>query len=140
MAIASDDEVRDLIWDVPEEDILSETYYADNEIRNGGFFQYYSNSIFDAKKHIADLRKLDFIDLADIVQRSLDCFPNSEQPRRFESDIYPISDRVLSLIGSRDCFYGLEDEYYRICDKLDAHFIRYLRTHSEDYWKILHED
>ena len=136
---ASDPEILDMIMGVLDGEIMSEALYADNEICNGGFFQYYSNSIFDARKHISDLRKLDQSDLADLVQRSLNCFPNAEQPRRLETDLAPISDRVLSLVGSKDCFTEIEGEYYRICKGLEAAIIRYFRAHSGEYWSKLGE-
>ena len=140
LATASDEVILYLVCDLPDEDILPEALYANSEICNGGFFQYYSNSIFNTTKHIADLRELGLDELANIVQRSLDCFPNSEQPIRQETDFNPISDRVLILIGTRERFDKLEEEYYRICDGVEAACIRYFRGHSGEYWKILGEE
>ena len=135
----SDQDVLDLQWDLPDDDIIALTLYANNEICNGGFFQYYSNAIFDAKLHIQHLHDLGLNEIAATVQASLDCFPQSEQPIRSESDINPIDIRVLELIGSKDRFDALETEYYRLCDGHEAAFAQYMRKNSERYWNSIGE-
>jgi hypothetical protein len=135
----SDQDVLELQWDLPDDDIITLTLYANNEICNGGFFQYYSNAIFDAKLHIQHLHELGLHEIAALVQASLDCFPQSEQPIRSDSDMNPIEARVLELIGSKNRFDALETEYFRLCERHEAAFVQYIRDNSESYWNSVGE-
>ena len=136
----SDQKILELVWDIPDDDIIAITSYANNEICNGGFFQYYSNAIFDAKLHIQHLHDLGLNEIATIVQRSLDCFPQSMQPLRSKSDTDPIESKVLELIGSKDRFGELESEYFRLCEAHESAFAQYFRNNSVSYWNLVGEE
>ena len=127
----------DSITDLPDDDPIEYVRYADSEICNGGFFQYYSNAIFDAQQHVALLRQLDRKDLADIVEQSINVFPEGLQPVRTQNDFGPISDKVLGLIGIESKFDSLEREYYNLCPNLEITFANWIRKNSEHYWALI---
>ena len=131
----SDEDLLGTLLELDEEDIISYVSYANNEICNGGFFQYYSNAIFDAKKHIEFLHKLEMNVMADLLQQSLNIFPDSIQPVRKEDDLEPIDEIVLQAIGSKDRFHDIESQYYKICFSLDTPFADWIRKNSDYYWQ-----
>ena len=132
---ASDEDLFDAIsWDFPEDDVLQYASYGINEICNGGFLQYYGNGSFDANLHVRYLRELQLDDIADLVDASLQFFPNGEQPIRTEDDLEPIDDRVSELLNDEDPFTELEDKFFAFPkESIDQAYAKYIRKNPEIY-------
>ena len=129
----SDEELLDALPHLGDDDIIGYVSYANSDICNGGFFQYYSNAIFDAKKHIEFLKQLEMFEMADLVQQSLNIFPESIQQVRKDVDIEPIDEIVLELIGDKDCFEKIERRYFEICFAMTPYLANWVRKH---YWQF----
>ena len=122
---------------LPDEDIISVIQYADGEICNGGFFQYYSNGIFDAKQHCEYLLLVGLPSLAQIVQQSLEVFPGGLQPKRSPQDVNPIDKQVLALVGSKSRFDDLDSAYYADCELIFGACANWVRQNPDHYWQVI---
>ena len=136
IANSADEELLAHIYSLPDEDVIEYCWWADGEICNGGFRQYYSNSIFDALKHASYLEELGEQQMAEIVKKSLLLFPNGEQPKRLESE-EPIFNRVDTLLGgNKSAFEDLEDQYYASNGGFESSCAAYVRKHPDHYYQL----
>lgn len=135
VANGSDEKLFAALPELEDDDPISLVLYADSEICNGGFFQYYSNGIFDVQEHIRALELLGLDPFAELVRESLAVFPNGIQPKRGE-EVNPIEDEVASLIGGKDKFHLLDDVYFELTKGLVPGVVAYVRRNSDHYWKL----
>ncbi|MBS1700203.1 MAG: DUF4375 domain-containing protein [Armatimonadetes bacterium] len=140
----SDVDLIGVFSELPEDNMIGFVLYADGEICNGGFFQYYSNGIFSAREHIHHLQQLGLNQLADVVQQTLNLFPDSVQPVRLESDLVPIDDRILQLLGDRSCLDNLNIDYFEVNGTnskgptlVEVACAKHIRDHADEYWDLL---
>jgi Domain of unknown function (DUF4375) len=124
----TDDELLPALSSVADDDIIEYTRYADAEIRNGGFSQYFSNDIFDVDRHVDFLIELGLEEAGKIVRAAHSLALLSEDPSGSLVLNQPDSD------SSPYRFYALDDAYFRHSADLDAARASWLRAHSETYW------
>ncbi|HLO98405.1 MAG TPA: DUF4375 domain-containing protein [Fimbriimonas sp.] len=135
VASGSDEDLFAALPELDDEDPISLVLYADSEICNGGFFQYYSNGIFDVQEHVRALELVGLEPFAELVRESLAIFPNGIQPHRGDSE-YPIEDEVARLIGGKNKFDELDDRYFVLTENLIPGVVAYVRRNSDHYWKM----
>ena len=133
----SDDDLMYALTDLPDDDLVEFVRYADAEICNGGFFQYFSNGIFDANKHKQFLIDIGLYDLAQVIQDSLDVFPDGVQPIRLPDCIEPIDDKVLELVREKGRFDEFDKQYYAKNSQIEPAMANWVRKNSNHYWELI---
>jgi hypothetical protein len=143
-ATGSDEELLNQIWEfIPESekdpeswyeagDILAVVDYANAEICNGGFFQFYANNIFDPLELVTQFELLNARELAECVRLANERFPEASPPARGYS-LMPIEDELERLGLSPESFEDLEDRYYAAAESLPSIYAQHIRRNVHLY-------
>ncbi len=115
-------------------DAIAVTLYAESEICNGGFFQFYINGIFLPDRLVECLREIGATELAQAVADSKRVFPNSSPPVRRAQDREPIEKTLRDLGVTPESFAEAEDRYFSANDELVSLWAAHIRKNSERYW------
>jgi len=145
LAHGSDDEVVDATWDfLPETESDEETgyetgdplaliSYADSEIRNGGFYQFYSNGIFDALHMPRLFQDIDAGALAQCIAEANARFPEGMPPYRGSREVEEVELEMEEMEIGEDSFKDIEERYLAASSDLAAKLAQFVRSNPDRY-------
>lgn len=114
--------------------------YANSEICNGGFHQFYLNGIFDAARLADDLDRLPNPKWGECIRKSLARFPDGKQPIREERDLDEMEE-ILNKAGiGDDTFREIEDIWYANYGELDSALVQYVRDNPTEFEELESSD
>ena len=102
----------------------------EREVNNGGFEQYFINSSGDyAYETLDSLNEIGAHRTAEILQRALDIFPDSNAQKHREERIKVIT----QLLSGSAVWDKLDDEFLRYEDNLNELNIEFIRKHHDQF-------
>lgn len=119
-----------------EGDVIRVAQYANAEICNGGFYQFYCNRIFNPMRVIECFEALGVMAMADCVRESMRMFPDGQPPVRLPGE-EPIDDKLEALGIDPGSFEEIEGIYYSHTKEFYESWAPYIRRNPDVYLSYL---
>lgn len=115
----------------PEARLVFVLWNFDGEIHNGGFDQFFSNSLGSQCEEILEhLEKVDAVNCHRMLRSAMAQYPRGDVPKDWFTR-QELHETIIKSEEVQNAFYKLDEEFYRYEDKLHVRLEQYMRQNLD---------